>query len=103
MNLESEILTDLLQLLVEHGVRARWKDVELLVLVSRVEQSQQIAMGGFVDSPELRLRVPKTAFTGALPKCGERIEVDGTDYRIAQVSGHARSPLLTLGITSTDE
>jgi hypothetical protein len=38
-----------------------------------------------------------------LPKFGERIEVDGTDYRISRVSNHPRSPLLTLSLSSTDE
>ena len=103
MSLESDILADLRQLLTEHGVKARWKGIDLLVLVSRVKRDQQTEMGGFVDSPELSLRVPKTAFTGALPKFGERIEVDGTEYRISQVSGHPRSPLLSLSLSSTDE
>lgn len=103
MSLESDILSDLRQLLSEHGVRARWKDLDLLVLVSRVERSQQIDMGGFVDSPELSLRVPKAAFPDMLPKFGERIEVDGIEYRISQVSGHPRSPLLTLALSATDE
>ena len=77
MDLESEILSDLRQLLDEHGVRARWMGVDLLVLVSRVKNEQQIDMGGFVDSPDLSLRVPKVAFSNTLPKFGERIEVDG--------------------------
>jgi hypothetical protein len=38
-----------------------------------------------------------------LPKFGERIEVDGTAYRISRVSNHPRSPLLTLTLSSTDE
>ena len=103
MSLESDILADLRQLLTEHGVRARWNGMDLLVLVGRVERSQQIEMGGFVDSPELSLRVPKAAFTGALPKFGERIEVEGAEYRISQVSGHPRSPFLTLSLSTTDE
>lgn len=103
MSLESEILSDLHQLLSEHGVPARWKDISLLVLVSRVRNDQQIDMGGFVESPDLSLRVPKRAFPAALPKFGERIEVDGTEYRISKVSAHPRSPLLTLNLSSTDE
>ena len=62
MSLESDILSDLRQLLTEHGVSARWQGIDLLVLVSRVKREQQIDMGGFVDSPELSLRVPKVAF-----------------------------------------
>lgn len=103
MALESEILDDLHQLLSEHGVRARWKSIDLLALVSRVRKDQQIDMGGFVESPDLSLRVPKLAFTGALPQFGERIEVDGAEYRISQVSSHPRSPLLTLSLSATDE
>jgi len=103
MSLESEILADLRQLLTEHGVRARWNGIDLLVLISRVRRDQQIDMGGFVDSPDFSLRVPKTAFPDALPKFGERIEVDGDEYRIVQVSNHPRSPLLTLSLATTDE
>ena len=103
MSLESEILADLRQLLSEHGVKARWKGIDLLVLVGRVKRDQQIDIGGFVDSPDLSLRVLKRAFPGPLPKFGERIEVDGTEYRISQVSSHPRSPLLTLSLSTTDE
>jgi hypothetical protein len=103
MSLESEILADLHQLLSEHGVRARWQSIDLLVLISRVRDEQQIDMGGFVASPDFSLRVPKLAFPSALPKFGERIEVDGTEYRITRVSNHPRSPLITLSLSSTDE
>ena len=103
MGLESDILSDLRQLLTEHGVRARWQGLDLLVLVSRIRREQQMEMGGFVESPELSLRVPKAAFPNALPKFGERIEVEGNEYRISQVSAHPRSPLLTLSLSTTDE
>lgn len=103
MPLDSEILADLHQLLEEHGVQARWNGIDLLALVSRIRREQKIDIGGFVDTPDFSLRVPKTAFTGALPKFGERIEVDGDEYRIVQVSNHPRSPLLTLSLTTTDE
>ena len=103
MDLESEILSDLRQLLTEHGVKAQWKGLDLLVLVSRVKHEQQIDMGGFVDSPDLSLLVPKLAFPITLPKTGERIEVDGAEYRISQVSCHPRSPLLTLSLSTPDE
>ena len=103
MSLESEILADFHQLLSEHGVKARWKTINLLVLVSRVRNDQQIDMGGFVESPDLSLRAPKSAFPHALPKFGERIEVDGAEYRISKVSAHTRSPLFNLSLTTTDE
>ncbi len=103
MSLESDILTDLRQLLTEHGVRARWQGLDLLVLVSRIRREQQMEIGGFVESPDLSLRVPKAALPITLPKFGERIEVEGIEYRISQVSSHPRSPLLTLSLTTTDE
>jgi hypothetical protein len=103
MSLESEILSDFQQVVAEHGVKARWKTIELLVLVSRVRNDQQIDMGGFVESPDLSLRVAKASFPDTRPKFGERIDVDGTDYRISKVSAHTRSPLIHLSLTSTDE
>jgi hypothetical protein len=103
MTLESDILADFRQLLAEHGATARWQGTELMVLAGRTRREQQIDIGGFVDWPELSLRVPKTAFTGPRPKSGERIEVDGSAYRITQVAGHPRSPLLTLTLATADE
>jgi hypothetical protein len=103
MSLESDILADFQQLLAEHGAAASWNNLNLHVLASRVRSEQQIEIGGFVESPDLSVRVPKSAFPAALPKMGERFVVDGAAYRIAKVSGHPRSPLLTLTLTSTDE
>ena len=103
MSLESDILADFQQLLAEHGVQARWKGLDLLVLASRLRKEQQIDMGGFVESPDLSLRVPKMAFPNQLPKFGERIEVDGVDYRISKVGQHPRSPIITLNLISKDE
>jgi hypothetical protein len=42
MSLESEILSDLRQLLLEHGVKERWNGINLLVLVSRVKRLGQL-------------------------------------------------------------
>ena len=103
MALDNEILTDFRQLLTEHGVTARWNGLDLPVLLSRVRRDQQIDLGGFVDSPELSLRVAKASFPGDLPKMGERIDMEGVAYRISQVSNHPRSPLLTLALSTTDE
>ena len=103
MDLAAEILADFKSLLTEHGVGAKWKSIDLRVLVSRVRNEQQIDMGGFVESPDLSLRVPKASFPAAIPKFGERIEVDGTEYRISKVSTHTRSPIINLSLTTTDE
>ena len=103
MSLEFEILADFQRLLTEHGTAAAWKGINLSVLVSRVRGEQQIETGGFVESPDLSVRVAKSAFPAALPKTGERFVVDGAAYRIAKVFRHPRSPLLTLTLSTTDE
>ena len=103
MGLESDILADFQQLLTEHGAAAVWSGMNLSVLVSRIRTEQQIDLGGMVESPDLSVRVAKSAFPTALPKMGERITVDGTDHRITKVSNHPRSPILTLTLSSTDE
>ena len=103
MALDSEILADFRLLIAEHGTTARWNGHDLPVLVSRVRRDQQIDIGGFVESPELTLRVAKASLPGTQPKHGDRIEVDGTAYRVGQVSNHPRSPLLHLTLATTDE
>lgn len=103
MSLVSEILSDFQQLLTEHGTAATWNNLNLSVLVSRLRSEQQIEMGGFVESPDLSVRVTKSSFPVALPKFGERIVVDGTAYRIGKVSKHPRSPILTLTLSTADE
>ncbi len=103
MALDAEILSDFHQLLGEHGVRAHWKGLDLLVLVSRVRREQQIDLGGLVESPDLSLRAPKSSFPAELPKFGELVELEGESYRIVQVSRHPRSPLITLELASPHE
>ena len=103
MSLESDILSDFQQILSEHGTAAIWNGINLSVLVSRVRGEQQIEIGGFVESPDLSVRVAKSAFQAASPKMGERIVVDCTAYRIGKVSSHPRSPILTLTLSTADE
>ena len=103
MDLSSEILGDLAELLTEHGVQAQWQGVSLIVLASSISTGSEIAIGGYVESPDISERVPRAVFTGQVPAFGLRIEVGGESYRIAKVGGHPRSPLLTLVLTSTDE
>jgi len=103
MLLESDILTDFRALLVEHGVPVRWMPPDFSALACRVRADQQIDLGGFVTSPDLTLRVARGDLPGPLAKFGERIKVDGVEYRIGKVGNHPRSPLLTLSLSSTDE
>ncbi len=103
MGLENEILTDLIQLLAEHGVNCRWQTTSFLALATTIKVEQQMELGGFVEMPDLNLKFPKNVFTGAIPEFGQRIVVDGKQYRIIKVSGHPRSPLMTLTLSTTDE
>ena len=103
MSLETEIAADFLQLLDEHGTAATFGTVTVTVLASRARAEQQVDVGGFVESPDLSVRALKSAFTGALPTFGERVGMEGTDYRITKVSTHPRSPLLTLYLTGENE
>jgi hypothetical protein len=73
------------------------------VLASRISTGGEIAIGGYVESPDLSIRVPRAAFTGPVPAFGQRIEVGGESYRIAKVGGHPCPLLLTLVLTSTGE
>ncbi len=103
MSLEAEILADFTALLAEHGVEAQWQGVTLRGLASRVRDEQKIALGGFVDAPEISLRVARAAFTNGVPEVGQRLTVAGDEYRVTKLSRHPRSPLLTLTLSTPDE
>ena len=103
MDLEDSIRADLDELLAEHGVGARWNGLDLMVLASRASLDQNIEAGGFVDAPDLSIRVPAYALPDVKPRNGERVTVDGDDYRIVRVSKHPRSPLVTLVLAAADE
>jgi hypothetical protein len=77
MPLESGSRADFQVRLDEHGAGARWKTIDLRVLVSRIRGDLQIDMGGFVESPDLSQRLAKASFPTALPKFGDRIVVAG--------------------------
>lgn len=103
MDLEDSIRADLDELLAEHGVVASWNGLDLMVLAGRASLDQDMAVGGFVDAPDLSIRVPCSALPAAGPKNGDRVTVDGEDYRIVRVSRHPRSPLVTLVLAAADE
>ena len=75
----------------------------MLALASRNRNEQQLDIGGFVDSRNLGLRVPKIAFLAALSKLGERMEVNDLVYRITPFSSRQRAPLNNLSLSTTDE
>ncbi len=103
MDLEDSIRVDLDELLAEHGVGARWNGLDLMVLAGRASRDQNIEIGGFVDAPDLSIRVPSYALPAAGPKNGDRVTVDGDGYRVVRVSRHPRSPLVTLVLAAADE
>ncbi len=103
MDIEDSIRADLDELLAEHGVGARWNGLDLMVLAGRASRDQNIEIGGFVDAPDLSIRVPIYVLPEVKPKNGDRVTVDGDDYRIVRVSKHPRSPLLTLVLSAVDE
>ncbi len=104
MSLEMEIAADFDALASEHGVPAAWKSISFTALMSRVREGQQIAIGGFVESPDMSLRALKSAFpNGALPEFGDLVTVGGVEYRVSKPSSHPRSPILLLTLTTANE
>lgn len=103
MSLSDEILRDFQKLLNERGVTFNWNGSDYLGLMSRIRVEQEFMVGGMVESPESTLRVPTSAFVGAQPDFGQRLTINGDEYRIFRVRKHPASPLLTLEIGPVDE
>lgn len=103
MSIDAEILSDFAKLVSEHGVSATWKEMVFGALMGRIRADQQIDVGGFVESPDTSLRTLKALFIDDMPKHGDRVTIEGTDYRISRVGSHPRSPLITIHLISVDE
>ena len=103
MSLDAEILADFIYLLDEHGVSCVWNGTSFTGLSSPIRNEQQIEVGGFVEGPDLTVRAPNTAFTGATPAFGDKMTVDGDEYRVFKTRSHPRSPLLTFELMTKDE
>jgi hypothetical protein len=99
MSLDAEIAADFLTMLDDYGVTATFGDQSALALVSQVRNEQELDLGGMVQSPDLKIRLPKSSFD-PLPTHGSMLEIDGEDYRVSKVSAHPRSPLVTFELVS---
>jgi hypothetical protein len=103
MSLESEIAADFASLALENGVSVTWCEKTFTALASRASNEEQIAIGGFVESPDMRIRALKSEFTTGLPGIGDLIGVDGSVYRVTKVSRHPKSPVVVFTLATADE
>lgn len=103
MTLKSEKESDLLALIAEMGEPVIWNGQTIQALISTPIVGQEFDAGGFTESADFTIKVPRQAFPATAPKHGERIAFDGQDFRILRIADHPGYPLLILYVTTPDE
>lgn len=95
MSLADDIRDDFLSLWEELECCVVIGEVILKALVSNVDSSLELDLGGFELSHDLSVRILRADLT-LFPKIGATIIFDAQQYRIASIAGKQNFPILTL-------
>jgi hypothetical protein len=96
MSLHDEKAAALAEVLAATGEPVVWKGQTFQALVTDNPLSHDLGLGGFEAKGDCTIKIPRSAFTGARPKLGERIEFQEAGYRITRVTDHPQYPMVVL-------
>lgn len=99
MNLRDEKTADLAGILTEIGETVTWQGQSYIALVSEPTISEQLNLGGFVESGDFTIKIMRSAFTGSKPKLGDLIGFEDEEYRVTRVTDQPQYPMLVLVVT----
>ena len=98
MNLKDEKAADLAQVLSEIGEPIVWNGLSLVAIITSIDFSEPLQIGGFGEEYDFTVKIPKAALGGLCPRVNEPIQFDGKTYRISKVSQSPAYPLITLTV-----
>jgi hypothetical protein len=102
MSLHDEKAAALTEILTATGEEIGWKGRTLHGLVSDNPLSQDLGLGGFNAKGDCTMKVLRSELGAERPKLGERIEFQGTAYRITRVTDHPQFPKIVLVVEPED-
>lgn len=100
MSIKDELAADTAGILSEIGEPVTWKGHLFSAIISRVEISDALQIGGFDQEYDFTVKILKGAFGPMRPKLNEALRFDGDTYRIAKVSESPTSPFVILTVQS---
>jgi hypothetical protein len=100
VSIKDEIAADAVGILSEIGEPVIWSGQLFNAIISRVELSDALQIGGFDQEYDFTVKILKWAFGPVRPKLNDPVQFDGDTYRIAKVSESPASPFVILTVQS---
>ena len=98
MPLHDEKSAALDEMLSEVGEPVVWNGRTLKAIITSVESSGTLQIGGFGEEYDFTVKIAKAALGGARPKPNEPVQFDGKTWRISKVSESPGYPMVTLTV-----
>ena len=102
MSIKDEKAADLAAILAEVGETVVWNGQPYRALVSDPTIGERLEIGGFADTGDFTIKIPRSAFSGRLPKLGEIVEFEGERFRIARITNHPQYPMIVLVVSPAE-
>jgi len=103
MSLFDEIASDTTEILSEIGKPVLWKGKKFNALVSENEISQELAVGGFVESVDFTVKFHRSNFRGEIPKHGDLVTYLDNEYRIVRLTNRPPHPYIIADLQSKEK
>ena len=100
--MKDEKAADLAAILAEVGETVVWKGKPYAALVSDPTIGEHLELGGFVESGDFTIKIPRAALTDHLPKLGEIVEFEGERFRIGRIANHPQYPMIVLTVAPAE-
>ena len=98
MNIKDEKAADLAGIVADIGESVVWNDKTYAALITAIESSETLQIGGFTEEYDFSVKIPKTALGTLRPKVNEPLRFDGKTYRISRVSDSPSYPMVVLTV-----
>ena len=98
MPLHDEKSAALDEMLSEVGEPVVWNGRTLKAIITSVESSGTLQIGGFGEEYDFTVKIAKAALGGTRPKPNEPLQFDGKTWRISKVSESPGYPMVTLTV-----
>lgn len=100
MNIKREKAADLAGVVLEIGEPVVWNGRTFKAIITSIESSETLQIGGFGEDYDFTVKIPKAALGKARPRLNDSIQFDARSYRIAKVSESAGYPMVILTVQS---
>lgn len=100
VSIKAEKTADIADILGDIGEPVTWDGKTFHAIITSIDQSDTLQIGGFAEEYDFTVKIPKTALGGTRPKVNDPIRFDEKTWRISKVSENPSYPMLTFTVQS---